>query len=455
MDGFQRKLKESIQFRLSLWLSLAILAVALLAGVFAFISGFDEAHEFQDDMLRQVAAMFDQQQLPLPAQGAGPKVAIGDEESRVIVQYLGEQNGSAAIPGTKRLKLPATLQDGMQTIHSGHHRYRVLVKTLASQQRIAVAQETAVRDEIARDSGLRTLMPFLILIPLLLLLVAHLVRKMFLPIAKLSAEIDGRNEQELHALAAEPLPIEVRPFVVAINRLLERVAQAMEAQRRFVADAAHELRSPLTALSLQAERLADADMPDTARQRLATLRQGIERGRRLLDQLLALARAQSAPSAASDTVAVMQVYRRVLEDLMPLAEARQIDIGVEGEAGLRVQAAEVDLITIVRNLVDNAIRYTPPGGRISLSMHSSAGGVSLQVDDSGPGIAPAEYARVFDPFYRVLGNDATGSGLGLSIVQTIASRLGARVTLAHADRKAQSGLCVIVFFPAPAVKIDT
>ena len=453
MDGIQRKLKDSIQFRLSLWLSLAILAVALLAGVFAFVSGFDEAHEFQDDMLRQVAALFDQEHIPVPPQQGAPKVAIGDEEARVIVQYLDDQNGSAGVPATKRLKLPANLRDGMQTVHSGHHRYRVLVKTLASQQRIAVAQETAVRDEIARDSGLRTLMPFLILIPLLLLLVAHLVRKMFLPIARLSAEIDGRNEQELHALAPERLPVEVRPFVVAINRLLERVAQAMEAQRRFVADAAHELRSPLTALSLQAERLAEADMPDTARQRLATLRQGIERGRRLLDQLLALARAQSAPLAPSDTVAVMQVYRRVLEDLMPLAEARQIDIGVDGEAGLRAPVAEVDLITIVRNLVDNAIRYTPPGGRISLSMHSSAGGVSLQVDDSGPGIAAEEQARVFDPFYRVLGNDATGSGLGLSIVQTIASRIGARVTLAHADRQTQAGLRVTVFIPLAAAKI--
>ena len=453
MDGIQRKLKDSIQFRLSLWLSLAILAVALLAGVFAFVSGFDEAHEFQDDMLRQVAALFDQEHIPVPPQQGAAKVAIGDEEARVIVQYLDDQNGSAGVPATKRLKLPANLRDGMQTVHSGHHRYRVLVKTLASQQRIAVAQETAVRDEIARDSGLRTLMPFLILIPLLLLLVAHLVRKMFLPIARLSAEIDGRNEQELHALAPERLPVEVRPFVVAINRLLERVAQAMEAQRRFVADAAHELRSPLTALSLQAERLAEADMPDTARQRLATLRQGIERGRRLLDQLLALARAQSAPLAPSDTVAVMQVYRRVLEDLMPLAEARQIDIGVDGEAGLRAPVAEVDLITIVRNLVDNAIRYTPPGGRISLSMHSSAGGVSLQVDDSGPGIAAEEQARVFDPFYRVLGNDATGSGLGLSIVQTIASRIGARVTLAHADRQTQTGLRVTVFIPLAAAKI--
>src|SRR5580693_5482653 len=127
MDGIQRKLKDSIQFRLSLWLSLAILAVALLAGVFAFVSGFDEAHEFQDDMLRQVAALFDQEHIPVPPQQGAAKVAIGDEEARVIVQYLDDQNGSAGVPATKRLKLPANLRDGMQTVHSGHHRYRVLV----------------------------------------------------------------------------------------------------------------------------------------------------------------------------------------------------------------------------------------------------------------------------------------------------------------------------------------
>ena len=149
-----------------------------------------------------------------------------------------------------------------------------------------MAQETGVRDEIARDSALRTLMPFLILVPVLLLIVANLVRKMFRPIAALSAEIDQRAEQELHPVEEGHLPAEVRPFVVAINRLLARVNQSMETQRRFVADAAHELRSPFTALSLQAERLAEADMSNLARGRLMTLRRGIERGRSLLDQLL-------------------------------------------------------------------------------------------------------------------------------------------------------------------------
>jgi two-component system OmpR family sensor kinase len=178
----------------------------------------------------------------------------------------------------------------------------VLVKTLPSGGRVAFAQQTEVRDEIARDSALRTLMPFLILLPILLLLVADLVRKIFKPVAALSREIDQRSEQDLYPLVAAPLPLEIRPFVVAINRLLGRVSQSMEAQRRFIADAAHELRSPLTALSLQAERLAGAEMSDQARERLGTLRQGIERGRSLLDQLLALARAQSSNEDTATSV---------------------------------------------------------------------------------------------------------------------------------------------------------
>jgi two-component system OmpR family sensor kinase len=149
----------------------------------------------------------------------------------------------------------------------------VLVKTTASGERIAVAQESGFRNEIARDA-LRTVMPFLILVPVLLLIVADLVRKMFQPIAALSKEIDQRAEQELHPVEDRHLPVEVRPFAVAINRLLARVGQSMESQRRFVADAAHELRSPLTAMSLQAERLAEAEMSSVARERLTVCAKG-------------------------------------------------------------------------------------------------------------------------------------------------------------------------------------
>lgn len=457
MDGFKKRLNESIQLKLSWSLSLAIVVMAVLAGVFSFVAAFNEAHELQDDTLEHVAKLFDRQTLapadPNNSSNAG-SAQDSPDDSRVIVQHLaGGAQAAGATDASAPLALPATLSDGLHTLQVNGQTLRVLVKTTARAERIAVAQETEVRDEIARDSALRTLLPLLVLVPVLLLVVADLVRKMFRPIATLSTEIDQRDEQELHPVEEEHLPVEVRPFIVAINRLLARVAQSMDSQRRFVADAAHELRSPLTAMSLQAERLADAPMSALASERLATLRRGMARGQNLLNQLLALAKAQGAPATASGPISasVQRVYRSVLEDLMPLAEARRIDIGVEDledsrEAqDVQVQASAFELTTVVKNLVDNAIRYTPEGGRVDLGVRIEQGRAVLRIQDTGPGIAVAERARVFDPFYRTLGSEQTGSGLGLCIVQAIAQRLGAQVRLSFADEAAQSGLCVEVF----------
>jgi two-component system OmpR family sensor kinase len=445
MDGFKKRLNESVQFKLSFSLSLAILVIAVLAGSFSFVSAFNEAHELQDDMLRQVAALFDRQHLPLAHLGDDGRATDSDEESRVIVQYLSDGSKAVATAdlGTP-LPLPANLPDGLHTLDVSGEPFRVLVKTTSNDERIAVAQETGVRDEIARASALRTLMPLLILVPILLLIVADLVRKLFLPIASLSAEIDRRAEQELHPVEARYLPAEVRPFVVAINRLLLRVDQSMETQRRFVADAAHELRSPLTALSLQAERLGQAEMSELAHARLLTLRTGIERGRNLLDQLLTLAKAQTVSNAPTSPVSVQQVYRRVLEDVLPLAQAKQIDIGIEGEQDATVWVSEPDLMAAIRNLVDNAIRYTHDGGTVDLSVRTEDGQAILRIQDSGPGIDVAERQRVFDPFYRTAGSEQVGSGLGLAIVKVIIDRIGAKIALAFADEARHSGLRVDV-----------
>ncbi|MGF6965114.1 two-component system OmpR family sensor kinase [Paraburkholderia sp. WC7.3g] len=448
MDDFKRRLNESVQLKLSVALSVGILFVALVAGVFSFLSAFDEAHELQDDVLRQVAQLMDRQRLSPSPPDSGTRSKDGDEESRVIVQHLGDANPtSVAVDDGGLLALPATLADGLHTLDVGGETFRVLVKTMAAGERIAVAQESGFRNEIARDGALRTVMPFLILVPVLLLIVADLVRKMFRPIAALSEEIDQRAEQALHPIEDRHLPVEVRPFVVAINRLLTRVGQSMESQRRFVADAAHELRSPLTALSLQAERLADTEMSVPARERLTVLCQGIERGRNLLDQLLTLARAQSVAESPKSPISVQGIYRRVLEDLMPLAEARHIDIGVEGTQDAHVWVGELDMIAVVKNLVDNAIRYTPEGGRVDLSVSMEERRAGLHIKDTGPGIPLAERGRVFDPFYRTLGSEQIGSGLGLSIVQTIADRIGAEILFDFSDQQKQTGLDVTVLFP--------
>ena len=237
MDGFKRRLSDSVQARLSVTLSLAILIVALLAGAFAFVSALDEAHEMQDESLRQVALLFDRQHMTLGYPAAGQAVGE-DEDSRITVQYLADSSKAlgtddASLP----LPFPLTLADGLSTLNIAGENYRVLVRTTSAGERIAVAQEADVRDKEARESAWRSLLPFLILFPVLLLVVADLVRKLFRPIATLSAEIDQRDQQALHAIDEQHLPSEIRPFVVAINRLLRRVAQAMEAQRRFIADA--------------------------------------------------------------------------------------------------------------------------------------------------------------------------------------------------------------------------
>lgn len=445
MDGFKKHLSDSMQLRLSVTLSLAILIVAVLAGFFAFASALNEAHELQDETLRQVAILFERQQMTL-RYPSGEQIVGDDEESRVIVQYLTDSskatgNDDATIP----LPFPTTLPDGLSTMNIAGENFRVLVRTTFRGERIVVAQEADVRDKEARESAWRNLLPFLILFPVLLLVVGDLVRKLFRPIATLSDEIDQRDEQALHPIDENHLPTEIRPFVVAINRLLTRVAQSMEAQRRFIADAAHELRSPMTALSLQAERLSATEMSAVAYERLLPLSRGIERSRKLIDQLLALATAQSSSDRSQTSVSVHEVYRRVLEDLLPLAERKRIDIGVESIEDVQVTINEMDLLILVKNLVDNAIRYTPVGGRVDLTVELAQETVILQVKDSGPGISAEEQMLVFDPFYRSLGTDETGSGLGLSIVKAIADRTGAHIRLSFSDEMKKNGLCVSVW----------
>lgn len=447
MAGYRERLKESLQVRLSFWVSVSIIGMALIAGAMSFWTVFREAHELQDETLRQLAASYDEHHLPFPDTVNPPGLTDEEAEARVIVQYLQDSASARAESGRNMpLALPASLADGLHTMELGRTSYRLFVKALAPGVRIAVAQETAARDEIAGVSALHTLLPFLLLVPVMLVLVPGIVRRMFRPIAVISGEINRRGEEDLHPLVLEPLPVEVRPFGAAINQLLVRIAGSMEVRRRFVADAAHELRTPLTAISLQAGHLANAPMSDEARVRLEALKKGIQRSRSLLDQLLVHTRVQSGVTEPPSAVSVMRVYRHVLEELMPVAEAKNIDLGVTGGDDAFARTSELDLFTLVRNLADNAIRYTPPGGRVDLSVVKAEDRVTLEVEDTGTGI-PAEYRqRVLDPFFRVPGSQDFGSGLGLSIVRTIVDRCGGRLRLSDSDNPA-GGLKVEVDLP--------
>jgi two-component system, OmpR family, sensor kinase len=439
MDGTKGGVTSSLQFRLSLWLSLAVIALAAAAGCLSFFSAFDEAIELQDDQLRQIAALIQHQHLDAPS--AAFKVPHADPESRVIV--LHSQASGAWTPRDEAFGLRSDLPDGLQTITIGSARWRLFVSTNEDKSRTAVGQQTAVRDEIASKSAVGTIAPLLVLVLIQPVLVGYAIRKTLAPLKKMAADLEFRSERDWQRIGDDRVPSEIRPFVGSIKHLLSRIAQSVALQRRFLADAAHELRSPLTALSLQAERLEAAEMSEQAQTRLATLRRGIKRTRGLLDQLLALARAQGETYNAQP-VSLNRVFRQVLEHLMPLIDSKRIDIGVVSQYDIMVEASEIDLTVLVKNLLDNAVRYTPNDGRIDLAIQMGPNGAMLRIDDTGPGIPVTERERVFDPFYRLLGDADSGSGLGLSIVRTIADRMGASVSLGQSD---QGGLRVTVTFP--------
>jgi two-component system OmpR family sensor kinase len=453
MDGREGPLASSLRFRLSAWISVTILVGAFAAGAYSYVAATGDAHRLQDAQLRQIGNIIGRLDAVPATPRARARAGEIDFDARIVLRFLAAEDGKPVPCSGTPPCFSNALADGLHTVDAGREQWRVFVRTNARGIRTAVAQQTAMRDAIARADAGRTLVPLLVLAPLLALLVTILVRLMFRPLRTLTAQLGARREHEFGELSRSALPSEVWPFVAEINRLIARTARTMARQRRFIADAAHELRSPMTAMSLQAERLAASAMSSEARNRLDALAAGIGRTRILLDQLLTLARTQeSTDDHAGKSGAAVSLKRAIhecLEDLVPLADAKGIDLGVIGDAEPLVAGTPVDLKTLVKNLIDNAIRYTPPGGRVDIRIEADgddgSGWVHLHVEDTGPGIPAAERTRVFDAFYRVLGNGQIGSGLGLAISAAIAARLGARIALNDA---AGGGLDVHVQFPA-------
>lgn len=421
----------SIQLRLTLALSLATLLVAVIAGAVSFLAIFDDALDYQDDMLAQTALLVDPRH--------PPRIAGNDDDTRIHIEIPGESNF-----------LLTDLRDGFHDIHYDGTHYRAYIRTYADAHRLAFVQETDFREDAAYASAWYAIAPLLFLVPLLALISYFTIRRALQPVHALSHGVEKRAESDLSPLPADNIPTEIRGFINALNRLLARTDQHMRNQRRFIADAAHELRSPLTALSLQAERLAASDMGEEARERLQVLRDGIRRNRHLLDQLLALARAQNrteaTPANTEKTATLRALYRRIIEELHLQAAAKNLDLGIDGDADAPLCADEFSLYTLLRNIVDNAIRYTPENGQIDLRILPQASHVVLEIEDSGPGIAREERGRVFESFYRSPDAIGEGSGLGLAIAETLAAQLGAHIVLADSTRF-PSGLKVSIRLP--------
>jgi signal transduction histidine kinase len=311
---------------------------------------------------------------------------------------------------------------------------------------IQIAQPARVRENLARAAAERVVIPLLLLLPIMIAAVAWIVSRGLLPLRYVTAEVQRRDVRSLRPLGTDQLPREIEPLVGELNRLLARLQEAFQTQRAFIADAAHELRSPLTALRLQLQ-LLDRAPDETAREEARSRLGGaVERAIHLVEQLLTLARSEPEETGADfSQVDLGAAAAQGITDTHDLALARHIDLSLDTAPNVMVRGDAEALRTLVRNLVDNATRYTPPYGTVQVTCRATTGGARLEVTDSGPGIAAKDRQRVFDRFYRRAAAQESGTGLGLAIVKAIAERHGARVTLSEA---AGGGLQVEVSFPA-------
>ena len=297
---------------------------------------------------------------------------------------------------------------------------------------IQVAERLTARDEFARQIMLRMVLPQGLLIVLAGLAVWYGVGRGLAPLSSLRREIQSRSHRDLSALSETEAPQEVQPLIHAMNDLLQRLGGALEAQQRFIADAAHQLRTPVAGLKTQTELALRQAPSGDAQATLKQLHTATVQTTRLVNQLLSLARAEPGAGRPRnpEPVDLVVLARDTATEWVPRALERNIDLGFESPLpGARIEGDPFLLREMLGNLLDNAVRYTQPGGQVTVRVIADGDNYVLSVEDNGPGIPEAERARVFERFYRVLGTGTDGAGLGLAIVREIALAHGARADL--------------------------
>ena len=434
---------HSLRGRLLGFVLVAILLAAILQAITAYRGALQQADAMFDDHLQQVARSM-RSGAPL---GMTAEDGTDDAGFDLYVQIWG-QDGTPLFRST-RSALPPRAVLGFSDVQANGNRYRVY-SLQTPLQTVQIAQDLSARTARAQALAARAVLPFALLTPLLMLAVWWVISRSLAPIERARRQVARRAADDFSPLESSNLPAEVRPLVDELNALFVRVRNAFDNQKNFVADAAHELRSPLTALKLQAQALrhtGGAVPPDPAAldAGVTRLNQGIDRTITLVEQLLVLARVEAGAGQAQSTngpVDLYEVVKLAIADMLPQAAQKHIDLGLacanaddgdnpaQAHRPVCVSGQSDALRMLLRNLIDNAIKYTPASGQVDVALRLDGAHCTLSVEDSGPGIALQDRARVFDRFYRA--NDMAtqpGSGLGLAIVNIIAERHGGTITL--------------------------
>jgi two-component system, OmpR family, sensor histidine kinase QseC len=420
---------RSLQLRLLVLLSISITVVWLAVAVWAWVDARHEVDELMDSHLAQAAAILVVQPLNMEGATVPDAPALQRYSARVAFQVF--HDGALVLHSAQADKKPlGTQRSGFDTVQYRGELWRVFAtRDDDSDLQVFVGEAIDARNSIVLAMLRGMLTPMVLALPLLVALMWWVVRRGLLPLRVLSRTLGQRRPQALNPVVVPDVPAEMQPLVAELNGLLARIDSMVEVERRFTADAAHELRTPIAAIRAQAQVALGAGA-NTAQRDLAlrTTLAGCDRAAHLVDQLLALARLEAGTTAADVACNVSGLAQQVAADLAPAALARGQDLALEADVPCAIAANGALVSLLVRNLLDNALRYSPDGARVLVRVATTAQGqVVLEVHDSGPGMAQADRQRLGERFFRVLGHTQPGSGLGWSIVRRIAEVSGARV----------------------------
>lgn len=434
----------SIRRRLLTYLLTGLIFAALLAGAGGYVKAREEVNELFDYQLKQLAQSFRS-----PAFGplSMPKPLKTEAEDEIVVQVW-DKTGALHFTSAIGASLPAIKTPGFDNVSWRNETWRAYL--IIDQDRvIQAAQALSARHEMSADFALRNLLPSLFLIPVLAILIWITVGRGLRPLRDITASLDKRSPEALDPLPLAHLPSEVQPMVTALNILLGRLGQALESQRQFVADAAHELRTPLAALQMQAHILERTDAEEDRAVALSELNAGLKRTARVVHQLLTMAKLEPrGVQPVFSSIDLSRVVKQVVAEHARLASSAHIDLGTDCHERVMLMADPSQIHVLLDNLLANAVTYTPPGGKVDVTVYQRDDVAVLEIVDTGKGIPREERARVFDRFYRAIENDQPGSGLGLAIVKKIADLHGATIALSDGDR--HRGLRVTIRFPTPS-----
>ncbi|MDP2752134.1 MAG: ATP-binding protein [Rhodocyclaceae bacterium] len=425
---------NSIRSHLLLWQITALVVTGLLVSVITYLLAWDAFNRIRDNGLEQIAysivrhgVEYDSEEAVKNDQGQFVS-QIWSADNNLIFSSLDDVGPDPQTPGWHRVIWENTewrvyaLKEGGLTIQ--------------------VATTSASREQKFMAIAPWLLVPFAVLVIVLGLLIRAAVGRALIPLENIRNEIGSRGVASLRALDTRGMPEEIEPLVAALNDLLARLDEALSAQRRFIADAAHELRTPLTAVKLQTQIVRRSPENEHREAALTQLENGVDRATHLVTQLLRMARLEPSannpspsannlsPCAHAIPVDLKELAKQSIAEFSTLAEARHIDLGLLTADPITVLGQPDALLIMLNNLIDNAVRYTPPGGRVDVSVQQDELQGLLTVTDTGPGISESERDRVFERFYRLTDtSDHTGSGLGLAIVRQVVTLHGGQIVL--------------------------